>query len=69
MSKRKMVLLIVSIIGILFLPIVAIGAIAILFGVFWNPLKRKWRIGLVLLGVAAGLWAANVSGWLSGIMY
>ena len=69
MSKRKMVLLIVSIIGILFLPIVAIGAIAILFGLFWNPMKRKWRIGLVLFGVAAGLWAVIVSGWLSGIMY
>jgi len=64
-----MVLLIVSIIGILFLPIVAIGVIAILFGVFWNPLKQKWRIGLILLGFAAGLWAVIVSGWLSGIMY
>ena len=69
MSKRRILLLIVSIIGILFLPIIAVGAIAVLFGLFWHPLKRKWRIGLVVLGIAMVLWAFKVSGWLSGIMY
>ena len=69
MSKRKILLAILFLINVLFLPLIFIGGLAILFGLFWHPLKRKWRIGLVVLGIAMVLWAFKVSGWLSGIMY
>jgi len=68
MSKRKILLAILFLINVLFLPLIFIGGLAILFGIFWHPMKRKLRIALVAAGAVAVLVAAWVSGVLGSIM-
>jgi hypothetical protein len=68
MSKRKILLLVLAAVNILFLPLVFIGALGILFGLFWHPMKQKVRIALVAAGGVAVLVAAWLSGALATIM-
>jgi len=68
MSNRKILLFIFGAVNVLFLPIVFLGGLGILFGLFWHPMKQKLRIALVVVGTGLVLLAALISGLLSGIV-